>query len=115
MSTISTKNTVAGDQRPVTSDLKPETCHLEPGTCHLEPGTWNLEPGTWNLEPGTWNLEPKNEAAGKEKLLVSMKEKAAILRHLQEKDIVQGADAKEIKDILVDLDETIKALETSNV
>jgi hypothetical protein len=57
----------------------------------------------------------QDERNVKETLLVSMKQKAAILRHLQEKDLVQGTDAREIKEILGDLDETIKKLETANV
>lgn len=69
-----------------------------------------------DLKPETCNLKPKkNEGVDKEQLLVSMKEKAAILRHLQERDLVQEPDAKEIREILGDLDKTIKALETTNV
>ena len=59
--------------------------------------------------------QAQDERKVKETLLVSMKEKAAILRHLQEKDLVQEPDAMEIREILGDLDQTIKALETANV
>lgn len=86
MSAISAKKTVTSDQWLAAGN--PETCHLKP---------------------------KGDEAAVKEKLLVSMKQKAAILRHLQEKDLVQDADAKELKEILGDLDKTIKELETANV
>ena len=50
-------------------------------------------------------------AAKREKILVSLKEKAAILRHLQTKDLIPVTDTKEIDKVLVDLDKTIKELE----
>ncbi|MBI2092436.1 MAG: hypothetical protein HYY43_00555 [Deltaproteobacteria bacterium] len=60
-------------------------------------------------------VEGDKEAKRREELLISMKEQAILLKHLQEKDLLAKTDALEAKAILNDLEKYIKELEEPNV
>ncbi len=55
------------------------------------------------------------ETRTREELLFLMKEQSALLKHLQDKDLLAKTDALEAKAILSDLEIYIKKLEEDNV